>query len=212
MNTFFTSDTHFSHAIQAKHRGFSSIEDMDRQLVEDWNAQVPDNALVYHLGDLSFANVERTVELVAQLHGHITLVPGNHDSRRMLRELEHALTSKVLVTDALKSVKVTRNLSTGKSEVFRFVLCHFPMLVWDGAQYGSMHLHGHSHGSLAQPTRDTPGRLSDSLVKPRMLDVGVDCMHKLTGLLAPMSLDIVLSEMEGRGYIQHDHHRERASQ
>lgn len=207
---FFTSDTHFSHALQAKHRDFLSVEDMDRELVKDWNSQVSVGASVYHLGDLSFASVGKTIELVAQLNGNITLVPGNHDRRPMLRELEQALASKVQVIAPLKSVKVARHLPNGENEVFRFVLCHFPMLVWDRAQYGAMHLHGHCHGSLMQPTRGTPGSFFDPLIKPRMLDVGVDCMYKLTGLLAPMSLDMVLSEMEGRGYIRHDHHKERA--
>ena len=60
---FFTSDTHFYHAniINFCKRPFANVETMNEALIENWNAVVGVDDIVFHLGDFFV--------LVAQLNG-----------------------------------------------------------------------------------------------------------------------------------------------
>lgn len=210
MTTFFTSDTHFHHRAQAERRGFATVEDMNECIVRDWNARVQPGDTVYHLGDLSFAGYERTAAIVKRLNGHIHIVPGNHDEEKLLFRLHLDLSlgapgTRLSVKPPLMDLKLSRPLPDGTSDVDRFTLCHFPLLVWNRAHYGAMHLHGHSHGNLTYPTRGIPGSFSAPLQKPRMMDVGVDTRPSW----APYSLDEVREFMKDRVHLAHDHHEER---
>ena len=51
---FFTSDLHLGHenCIRLCNRPFSSIEEMDETLMENWNHKVTGTDTVYILGDL----------------------------------------------------------------------------------------------------------------------------------------------------------------
>ncbi len=89
MTTWFTSDTHFSHAniIEFCGRPFANVEEMDREMVARWNARVQPGDTVYHLGDFAFGPYENIAKFRVQLNGDITLVVGNHDrSRQRMRE------------------------------------------------------------------------------------------------------------------------------
>lgn len=84
-NTFFTSDTHFYHANILKYcnRPFSSVEEMNEKLIENWNSVVGKNDIVWHLGDFSFGKKENVSEIVPKLNGRINLVMGNHDHQKI---------------------------------------------------------------------------------------------------------------------------------
>jgi calcineurin-like phosphoesterase family protein len=69
-------------------------------------------------------------------------------------------------------------------------LSHYPFETWRSAHWGAWHLHGHSHGNLAH--------------RGRRMDVGVDGHPDF----APWSFDEVAQVMEGRPFVQVDHHRE----
>jgi len=58
------------------------------------------------------------------------------------------------------------------------VMCHYPFAHWDREHYGSIHLHGHSHGK--------------HVASGKILDVGVDCHN-----FYPISLEEVAEIMEG---------------
>ena len=51
---FFTSDLHFGHGKIIDHCGrpFSSVEEMDRVMIENWNRRVRKNDKVYIVGDI----------------------------------------------------------------------------------------------------------------------------------------------------------------
>jgi calcineurin-like phosphoesterase family protein len=79
-NIWFTSDTHFGHKniIQYCDRPYDTVEEMDAELMENWNEVVAPGDEVYFLGDfsLNFKNVRQVVPL---LNGIKHLVSGNHD-------------------------------------------------------------------------------------------------------------------------------------
>ena len=78
---FVTSDTHFSHARinELAGRPFSSVEEMDAELLRRWNETVSPGDSVLHLGDVALGTIQHSLPLTAGLHGRRFLVPGNHD-------------------------------------------------------------------------------------------------------------------------------------
>lgn len=87
-NIYFTSDTHYGHKniITYCARPFRDVEDMTEQMVNNWNAIVQPDDLVYHLGDFSMGLQANAAEAVRQrLRGQIILVRGNHDRSACLR-------------------------------------------------------------------------------------------------------------------------------
>lgn len=78
---FVTSDTHFSHAriIELAERPFSSVEEMDAELIRRWNETVGPDDVILHLGDLALGPIAESLPLTAQLRGRRLLIPGNHD-------------------------------------------------------------------------------------------------------------------------------------
>lgn len=182
MTIWFTADTHFGHAriieYEPKMRGhFSSIEEHDQQLIDNWNARVRKGDLVYHLGDFAFAKPARVKEIVDQLNGQIYHVQGNHDV-----PLEH----KKVVWSKLYA-EISPKVDGQKQKICLF---HFPIQSWNKNHRGSWHLHGHSHNHL----RSGPNQ--------KRLDVGVDAHY-----LSPISLEEVVAHMATKGpYIPEDHH------
>jgi calcineurin-like phosphoesterase family protein len=79
--TFFTADHHFGHRniIRYCGRPFADVEEMDRAMVESWNAAVRPGDAVFHLGDFALGSAESIAELLATLNGYKLLVLGNHD-------------------------------------------------------------------------------------------------------------------------------------
>lgn len=77
---WFTSDPHIYHTNVIKYcnRPYSSVEEMNEALVNNWNSIVMPEDTVYCLGDFSMA--ARPVETFSpRLMGKKYLVPGNHD-------------------------------------------------------------------------------------------------------------------------------------
>ena len=78
----FTSDLHFGHenVIRFDGRPFSTVEEMDNELIRRWNEKVAPGDLVYVLGDFIWkSRNDDAAELIRSLHGQIILIKGNHD-------------------------------------------------------------------------------------------------------------------------------------
>ncbi len=54
--TYFTSDLHFGHEniIRFSNRPFSSAEEMNRTLIDNWDSRVTDRDDIYILGDMFY--------------------------------------------------------------------------------------------------------------------------------------------------------------
>ncbi|MFS0838067.1 phosphoesterase [Paenibacillus sp. 1P03SA] len=83
-NDFFISDHHFGHKliIDFESRPFADADEMTAVMIDKWNAVVGSEDKVFHLGDFSFLNQERTGEIVRRLNGYKVLILGNHDRGR----------------------------------------------------------------------------------------------------------------------------------
>lgn len=178
MSLWFTSDTHFGHEniIQYCSRPFSSVQEMDEKLIENWNHVVKPDETIYHLGDFTLAGEDNARVYFQRLDGKINIVPGGHDWKWLRGEEYYSRSGhQVTILPPLHTIKVPQ-LDHDTSQLV--VLCHYAMRVWDRSHYGSWHLYGHSHGNLPP--------LENSL------DVGVDNWG-----YQPLSLEEIEKEITG---------------
>jgi len=85
---FLVSDTHFYHKniINYCKRPFSSVEEMNNFIIQNWNNTVKKDDIVYHLGDFAIGwdksfktKKECYKNLMSKLNGKKYLIRGNHD-------------------------------------------------------------------------------------------------------------------------------------
>ena len=78
---YFISDTHFYHnnIIKYCNRPFKDTDEMNNYIINKWNKTVTDNDIVYHLGDVTFTDKEKTKNVISKLNGRKYLIRGNHD-------------------------------------------------------------------------------------------------------------------------------------
>ena len=141
-NIFIVSDTHFGHSNILKFTGedgalirpqFSSVEDMDEQMVDRWNSVVRDRDIVYHLGDVYFGDGHRVLK---RLRGRKRLILGNHDNGKA--SYIQANFQKVLMWRMFTE--------------FNCVLTHVPIHE-SGMTKVQYNLHGHIHQNASPGPR-----------------------------------------------------------
>ena len=139
MAQYFISDTHFGHknVLKFDNRNFKTIEEHDNALIENWNNEVGIDGEVYILGDISWHNATKTIEIVKSLNGIKHLIVGNHDKNLIKNKEFNSLFAEITNYKELY-------LSNSKG----IVLCHFPILFFNKHQYGWFHLYGHVHNSF----------------------------------------------------------------
>jgi calcineurin-like phosphoesterase family protein len=174
---FFTADAHFGrHAvIKYGNRPFANVDEMDAELIRRWNVVVPPDGEVWHLGDVSFRRNAETLAILKRLNGRKHLIEGNHD--HLNREIKAQF----------QSIADYREL---KIDGRKICLFHYPLESWNQMAYGAWHLHGHSHGNLAE--------------FGLRADVGVDCWSQ-----APVSYGELVKHMAARAIVARDHHTSR---
>lgn len=132
---FYIGDTHFGHAnvIKYDERPFKSVEEMDEDIIANWNSRVANGDLVYILGDLSWYGEEKTVEILNRLNGSKILIRGNHDD---------------IGTNAKKCFAKVCDYLEVKDGDTRVILSHYPMPFWNGQFQDTVHLYAHIHNTL----------------------------------------------------------------
>lgn len=95
---FFIGDTHFyqDKLLQYNKRPFKSIEEMNSEIVKNWNNVIKDDDIVYVLGDFSFGTIEETKEICHELKGIKYLIKGNWDKFKFEKTWEEIGFEKVL--------------------------------------------------------------------------------------------------------------------
>lgn len=135
MANLYIADLHFGHknVIKFDNRPFSSIEEMDSQLIKNWNEVVENKDHVYILGDFSWYTAEPTKEILRQLKGNKHLIIGNHDMALLKTDTKGLLEEKTYYKEVKEDGKVV-------------CLSHYPILLYRKHRYpDGVHLFGHVH-------------------------------------------------------------------
>lgn len=161
---FFTSDSHFLHEriLEFCHRPFESNEHQTEELIRRWNEVVPEDGIVFHLGDLCWTgNIDFIARLNERLNGSINLVYGNHD---MTNRLDREVIKNIFKSYGGNTMDIASILVRNDNNK-QLICCHYPMLYWPT---NTIMLHGHVHSG---PTSTASDKMT---FHPMRYDVGVD--------------------------------------
>lgn len=185
-NIFFTSDTHFNHKniIDYCNRPFSSVEEMNEKLIENWNKTVKENDYVFHLGDFIMGDRNHLPYIVKKLNGFINLVPGNHDTKQSLKWFKEHNKHKLF----------DKNIIWRKND-YSFELTHNPYRAYQDHDYVLCgHIHTNWKVKKCGETIETYASHAHSdkefVTKKLFLNVGVDVWN-----YTPVSCEEIISEI-----------------
>ena len=182
-NRFLISDTHFGHtstwekftlADGSPLRPFTSTEEMDETMVDNWNKTVRPQDTVYHLGDVVIAR--RHLETVKRLNGRKILIRGNHDIYK----------DKDYYGAGFEQIHGVRVF------VDQFILSHIPLHPDCVGERFKRNVHGHLHGNritktVTQFMEDTNIPYTEIQIDDRYLSV---CVEQIN--FTPISFDDVM--------------------
>ena len=177
---WFTSDTHFGHEniIRFCGRPFRDVEEMNAELIRRWRETVPDDGIVFHLGDFAHGGSRLWNDMICALTGRKYLILGNHD----IKNLRQGFMNRFELVTQQMTIRV------GGQHI---VLNHNPFLCYGGSYRDVWQLFGHVHsGPLSHTGLDHP-RLK--MLFPLQYDVGVDNNN-----FRPISFAEVKSKIEAQ--------------
>ena len=136
-NIWIISDTHWNHNKEFiwKDRGYNSIEEMNKDLIDKWNSVVAPEDIVYHLGDVIMGDLYEGIKCFSQVNGKIHIIRGNHDTPKRVEMF--------LAFPNVLDVKYADIIKFRKKYLY---LSHYPTIVanhnGDTAFYA---INGHTH-------------------------------------------------------------------
>ena len=176
----YIADWHYGHenVISFDNRPFTSVEEMNAELVNRWNSAVSPGDTVYVLGDMFWCKSSEAIPVLQSLNGQKFLIRGTHDrcnDGKFIKQFAK-------VTDYME-------IEDGDERV---VLSHYPIPCFKNHFYGWCHLYGHVHESFEWNMMKHDKFLMEELYdKPcRMYNVG--CMLPYMDY-TPRTLDQILS-------------------
>jgi calcineurin-like phosphoesterase family protein len=148
MTIFFTADTHFGHekainyhSNDKKIRPWNSVNDQDRELIDNWNSVISKDDTVYHVGDVCDTSVVGIGDCVDRLNGIKILVKGNldiADNSEYLKQFDE-------VYDEFHTIEL---------DGYRILLSHNYTSIENISKYNcSLNIHGHLHADCVQDPR-----------------------------------------------------------
>jgi calcineurin-like phosphoesterase family protein len=143
---YFTADQHLGHdkIIEYCNRPFSSVNEMDKTILDNTFDTLKAGDILISLGDLTFKEylAKKYLYLINKANITFIYISGNHD-KKILNLIKHRW-----AVYSLKKIYINNgniiNLKNGQV----IVLCHYAMRVWENSNYNSWQLYGHSHGGL----------------------------------------------------------------
>lgn len=121
---YFTGCTHFGHynIIKLANRPFTSVQEMDSVLIENWNKTIKPSDTVIHHGDFSYKGEKNPQDYLRKLNGNIICIRGNHDQYSWGKPYYEF-----------------------KENNTQFICFHYPIEEWNGWFRGAIHTHCHTH-------------------------------------------------------------------
>ena len=170
-------------------RDFETIESMNQALVDGINNNVGKNDVLVHCGDWSFGGAFTIGEFYDRINcKNVVLTPGNHDNNIRDREGFKSMFQNVVPINDMQYLQWKGN---------RFMVSHYPILVWHQSHKEVPLAFGHVHGS-------NPGI-------GKSLDVGVDNAFKIFGEYRPFSIDEFLHITSAKETYLESHHNSKTS-
>lgn len=174
---FVGSDFHFHHDRDFiwKPRGFQSVQESDKWILDDVNSLVGQDDILLYLGDgmLNAPNDVAFEKMFSRIIcGNIYYVWGNHEgpsfgtyTKALREQYGKDFTAEVY---PFKVNNVTFLGNYAEVEVYHktITLTHYPFRIWNKSHHGNYSLSGHSHGSFPETLPCADSGL--------VLDCGVD--------------------------------------
>lgn len=154
---YYIADPHFGHRniINLCGRPFDSVEEMYEELLHNWKRVRPQD-YVYIVGDLAYRMPEdKVINLARSLPGRKILLCGNHDS------LKYNPKFRVCFERIEDLMEIDDN---GR----KVVLCHYPIVEWNGYFRGAYLVFGHIHNNTKNPS------YKHMFIEDRALNAGVE--------------------------------------
>lgn len=169
---WFTSDQHFGseRALKLSRRPFVTVEEMDNTIIDNFNSNVCEDDIVFHLGD--FGNFDRLKELNCK---NQYLIIGNYESEEIANNFDRDFISynEYLKEKGFKDVFKSYVMSIDTHPTLKTInLVHKPEDCIKLSPAVKFNLFGHIHGR--------------QMIKRYGIDVGVDAHH-----FYPITIDTV---------------------
>ena len=164
---YYISDLHLGHfnMIRIDNRPFTTVQEMDEHLIDNWNSTVSNTDTVYIIGDFIWSGQQHWERYLKQLHGKKVLIRGNHDPKQFEPDVRRHFQ---MISDYLEI----------KDGDIRVILCHYPIPFYrsdynDNVWMLCGHVHNSKENTLLQ------GIISSVLAVengPKCHIVNVGCM------------------------------------
>lgn len=169
---YYWSDPHIGHrnVIKYSQRAFSSLDEMDRDLILNWMEVLGEGHTVYSLGDISF-NLRRRIEQIGEklesgYEGLLkwfeecgersVLITGNHDGvKSSSKKVYHRMFGKIIGDErtwTANTLIVEDSFVAAEGEAaqdIKLLLSHAPQRDLQGANFN---IFGHVHNNLQNKT------------------------------------------------------------
>jgi len=153
-----------------KRRGYESSAEHDEGIVLNWNSKATEKTVGFLLGDVMFGygGEEEFIKLMNRLNfWRVFVMSGNHHAG-WKQTFENLKDNTLYLDKCRKEVIFVPNYLEAYVNGQPIVMCHYPIVSWNGHGKGSWMLHSHCHGSLYGT------EIGNILYKAKIADVGVE--------------------------------------
>lgn len=204
---WFTSDLHWNHDPKWdvplwKERGYASLVESNKSIIETINNHVGANDILFSLGDLTLNCAEKDFDfLIDSLKcQNIFCLWGNHPNpmakiykREVKAAYPHSGEFEIEVYPfRYRNIIFVGDYLEVKINYQYFVLSHYPFSIFNNQKRGWCHLTGHSHHGFSGSVPECK--------EGKILDVGWD------GYKKPLSFSEVMAIMDTKKIVQVDRH------
>jgi calcineurin-like phosphoesterase family protein len=180
-----------------KLRGYNSSAEHDEGLIQNWNSKANKNTIGFLLGDTIFGHNadERLLKLFNRLDfKELYILPGNHQAG--YKQILDSLHENVLNVDGHeKLIHFVPNYLEAVVNGQAIVMCHYPILSFNGMAKGAFHIYAHVHGNLG---RSELGRLYQN--------TGLTYEVSVENCPSPITFGELRAEMRKKVQSTPDHH------